>query len=71
MHGVLVVRGPDWIWGDQDGGEGGTGMIINLSKSDQPGSNQTAHVLWDSGYKGRYRCGPKGFHDLRVSLFYF
>lgn len=26
--GLRVVRGPDWKWGEQDGGEGGVGTII-------------------------------------------
>ena len=25
LVGLRVVRGPDWKWGDQDGGEGGLG----------------------------------------------
>lgn len=27
--GLRVVRGPDWCWGDQDGGEGYMGTVIS------------------------------------------
>lgn len=26
--GLRVVRGPDWKWGEQDGGEGGVGTVF-------------------------------------------
>lgn len=26
--GLRVVRGPDWKWGDQDGGEGCVGTVV-------------------------------------------
>jgi hypothetical protein len=28
--GVRVVRGPDWKWGDQDGGDGYTGTVVEI-----------------------------------------
>ena len=28
--GLRVVRGPDWQWGDQDGGEGCLGTITGI-----------------------------------------
>ena len=27
--GLRVVRGPDWKWGEQDGGEGGVGTVLS------------------------------------------
>ncbi len=30
--GVRVVRGPDWKWGDQDGGEGSVGTVVGFKK---------------------------------------
>ncbi len=65
LRGLRVVRGPDWKWGDQDGGEGYTGTVINSFYSEKPGARSIT-VLWDTGIKGQYRGGPKGFHDLRV-----
>ncbi len=69
LKDVRVVRGPNWKWGDQDGGLGYSGTVIGLSKFDQKKQQgpKTVDVQWDSGYQGRYRCGPEGSHDLRVS----
>jgi len=30
--GLRVVRGPDWKWGDQDGGEGSVGTVVGVKK---------------------------------------
>ena len=30
LPGDRVVRGPDWHWDEQDGGEGGTGTVVSL-----------------------------------------
>ena len=27
-YGVVVIRGPDWDFGDQDGGVGGLGLTV-------------------------------------------
>ena len=32
--GLRVVRGPDWSWKDQDGGEGSMGTVIKVSNQD-------------------------------------
>ena len=58
--GLRVVRGPDWTWGEQDGGEGMVGTVVRLRKDN--------HVLvyWDSGKKAHYRAGHSGKFDLRV-----
>ena len=70
LVGVKVVRGPDWIWMDQDGGEGHIGTIFD----DEADTNQkllrpqTVSVQWESGLKAQYRAGSQGYHDLRVSI---
>jgi len=61
--GIRVVRGPDWKWGDQDGGEGHVGTVTK----DLGGKKVT--VVWDSGQEGQYRTGPEGCYDLRVNFF--
>ncbi len=75
LDGIRVVRGPDWKWGDQDGGEGNAGTVytddyrlFGINKRDLlPGM---VFVIWDvTGSTNKYRCGHQGFHDLRVSLF--
>lgn len=30
LEGLRVVRGPNWKWGDQDGGEGGVGTVVGF-----------------------------------------
>lgn len=59
-HGVgtRVVRGPDWKWGKQDGGDGHVGT---LRSHESPGE---VLVVWDNGTAANYRCSPS--FDLRV-----
>ena len=56
--GVRVVRGPDWKWGKQDGGEGHVGTVRNFE------SPEEVVVVWDNGTAANYRCAPTGTkHD--------
>ena len=32
LVGLRVVRGPDWEWGDQDGGEGHVGTVVEVGE---------------------------------------
>ena len=57
--GCRVVRGPDWKWDDQDGGEGHVGTVVVVGKS-----GKTAVVQWDDGTRANYRCGFQGAFDL-------
>uniref|UniRef100_A0A2C9K796 MIB/HERC2 domain-containing protein n=1 Tax=Biomphalaria glabrata TaxID=6526 RepID=A0A2C9K796_BIOGL len=59
--GCRVVRGPDWKWAEQDGGEGHTGTILQHTP-------QKKHVvvLWDSGECCEYRVGDRERFDLRL-----
>jgi E3 ubiquitin-protein ligase mind-bomb len=59
--GLRVVRGPDWEWGDQDGGEGFVGTVAGLE-----GEGGGVIVQWDMGQRCRYRCGRDSKFDLRV-----
>lgn len=65
--GLRVVRGPDWKWGNQDGGEGFVGTVVEVG---QPGSqtspDKTVVVHWDSGARTNYRVGYQGAFDLRI-----
>lgn len=67
LKGVRVVRGPDWRYGDQDGGEGHAGTVIDSSDLNYLGP-KTVTVIWDTGVKALYRTGPEGSYDLRVSF---
>ena len=66
LNGVRVVRGPDWKWGDADGGEGNTGTVFMTKLQNEA----IVNVVWDSGNTGQYRCGHQGCHDLRVLATY-
>ncbi len=70
LKGVRVVRGPDWKYGDQDGGEGCIGTVYvdeQLSKEATMLGPNMISVIWDTGVKAQYRAGPEGSYDLRVS----
>ncbi|XP_046558772.1 E3 ubiquitin-protein ligase MIB2-like isoform X1 [Haliotis rubra] len=58
--GIRVIRGPDWQHGEQDGGDGHVGTVV------QYGSNSTAKVVWDNGIEVNCRIGQNGKHDLRI-----
>lgn len=63
--GLRVVRGPDWMWGDQDGGEGNVGTVVHLGGNNGV-PDETVLVYWDSGKQANYRAGYSGKYDLRV-----
>ena len=56
--GYRVVRGPDWKWGNQDGGEGHAGTVRSFENSEE------VLVLWDNGTAANYRFNSNS--DLRV-----
>ena len=68
--GLRVVRGPDWKWGDQDGGEGQVGTVAEVETVDESVDGKTLAravvVQWDGGNRCNYRCGLEGKYDLRI-----
>lgn len=68
--GLRVVRGSDWTWGDQDGGEGCVGTVaeVHTDETTDVGAStpRTVTVQWDCGNRCRYRCGIGGKYDLRI-----
>ena len=58
LIGARVVRGPDWKWGDQDGGDGHVGTLRKFQSSEE------AAVVWDYGVVALYRYN--GANDLRI-----
>lgn len=79
--GQRVVRGPDWKWGDQDGGEGNVGTVVEVkygtdeaatapqagdSASASAAPGSTVVVCWDVGVCTNYRCGLNNKYDLRL-----
>jgi E3 ubiquitin-protein ligase HERC2 len=61
--GSKVVRGPDWRWGDQDGGAGKVGRLQGTVKS-----NGWVDVKWPSGDSNTYRAGADGKYDLALAV---
>ena len=59
--GDRVVRGPDWKWGDQDGGAGNEGTVMpRPGRSDSEAYHDFVwvNVSWDCGERNNYRIGP-------------
>lgn len=63
--GAKVVRGPDWEWGNQDGGRGKTGRVMDIRGWDNESGRSVATVTWSTGSTNVYRLGYKGCVDLR------
>ena len=61
---VRVVRGPDWSTGNEDGGDGHLGTVVDI-KPTADGANAVV-ILWDNGKKREYRYGSEGNYTLRV-----
>lgn len=72
--GLRVIRGRNWIWNDQDGGDGFAGTIVDIGKSSSAANNnqaektpeKTAIVQWDHGGRSNYRIGYQDAFDLLV-----
>jgi hypothetical protein len=58
---LLVVRGPNWRWGNEDGGAGNPGRILSVAKS-----SQTVTVHWQATgvVESHYRFGKRDRGDL-------
>ncbi|GAB6018437.1 hypothetical protein CHUAL_000145 [Chamberlinius hualienensis] len=63
--GAKVIRGPDWDWGNQDGGDSKTGRVVDIAGWDNESSRSVANVTWSSGSTNVYRLGHKGKVDLK------
>uniref|UniRef100_A0A673K4S7 E3 ubiquitin-protein ligase MIB1 n=1 Tax=Sinocyclocheilus rhinocerous TaxID=307959 RepID=A0A673K4S7_9TELE len=63
--GGRVVRGVDWQWEDQDGGNGRRGKVTEVQDWSASSPHSAAYVLWDNGAKNLYRVGFEGMSDLK------
>ena len=61
--GIRVRRGPDWRWGNQDGGKGKEGVVSTESAS----SKGWVRVTWDTGDTNNYRFGADDAYDLDLT----
>ena len=60
----IVERGPDWKWGDQDGGAGHRGIVMDTKVGDS-----LVRVMWDTtATENVYRWGEDGCYDLKVCV---
>lgn len=64
--GARVVRGVDWQWEDQDGGNGRRGKVNEIQDWSAASPRSAAYVIWDNGAKNLYRVGFEGMADLKV-----
>ena len=58
--GARVKRGPDWKWGNQDGG--GPGTVV----PSHPDRDGCVSVKWDAGGSNIYRVGAESAFDLAL-----
>ncbi|XP_075045926.1 E3 ubiquitin-protein ligase MIB2 isoform X2 [Mixophyes fleayi] len=65
FQGAKVVRGPDWEWGNQDGGETKVGRVVDIRGWDVETGRSVASVTWADGTTNVYRVGHKGKVDLK------
>ena len=56
--GDKVVRGKDWRWHNQDGGEGSVGIIEHVL------DGCWARIRWSNGLLNYYRIGAEECYDL-------
>ena len=59
--GLRVVRGPDWKFDDQDGGEGHVGTVVRVNLT-----NKVVKVYWDNGCFANYKVKETGPFYLRI-----
>lgn len=60
------MRGVDWQWEDQDGGNGRRGKVIEIQDWAATSPRSAAYICWDNGAKNLYRVGYEGMADLKV-----
>ncbi|KAK3087525.1 hypothetical protein FSP39_007020 [Pinctada imbricata] len=67
LEGSKVIRGPDWRWQNQDGGEGQEGEIIAIVNFSLETDRDGVEVTWGNGHSNVYRLGYKGAVDVKGS----
>ena len=53
--GARVIRGVDWSWEDQDGGNGRRGKVTEVQDWSSSSPRSAAYIMWDTGAKNLYR----------------
>jgi len=66
---MRIERGPDWKWGDQDGGPNAKGMVTAVGPAEGGPSDGWVRIRWDNGHVNVYRWGADGGkYDLQACL---
>lgn len=63
-----VVRGIDWQWEDQDGGNGRRGKVNEIQDWSATSLRSAAYVVWDNGAKNLYRVGFEGMVSIKSAF---
>ena len=73
FKGATVVRSStDWKWGDQDGGKGNPGIVVDILGWEGETARSIAQVQWaangrtDGRRVDQYRLGHKGKVDVKL-----
>lgn len=65
------MRGVDWQWEDQDGGNGRRGKVNEVQDWSAASPRSAAYVIWDNGAKNLYRVGFEGMvRALNATTFF-
>ena len=64
--GARVIRGVDWQWEDQDGGNGRRGKVTEIQDWSAASPRSAAYIIWDTSAKNLYRVGFEGMADLKA-----
>lgn len=64
--GARAIRGVDWSWEDQDGGNGRRGKVTEIQDWSSSSPRSAAYIMWDTGAKNLYRVGFEGMADLKA-----
>ena len=61
-----MIRGVDWQWEDQDGGNGRRGKVTEIQDWSAASPRSAGYVIWDTSAKNLYRVGFEGMADLKA-----
>ena len=65
VAGLRVVRGPNWQWNNQDGGEGTLGTVEGITSWSNV-EGEGVSIRWDGGNCYNYRWGGEGCFDVTI-----
>lgn len=69
--GAVVKRGPDWDWGNQDGGPQEKGLVTDVKGWDNQTFHSVVSVTWVNSEGNVYRRGHKGKVNIGSYITYY